>query len=323
MRLIPISEYNENTMQLAKAVYDGRGRVLLAANHSIHPKILDRFAQMGISHIVIEDADSKGITLEEMLDIPTWLDLIALIKQGYEATAQSPKNFPIRQLLQGAGMIVDEVKRRPIAISVPVTTLAGELQPYAHTVNVTLLAIQMAKQIAYNDLQLRDLAVGCLLHDIGKMLSDIPERHPEAGFNFLRGMREINLLSAHVAFQHHETYNGTGYPRKISGKDIHEYAQLCGLADFYENLTSIKHVPPYEAVEVVMALNGTLFAEKIVQAFIKGVAPYPPGTKVKLNNGESAIITRIVTHMQRPVVRFLTSGEEISLAEHPTLMITV
>ncbi|MGG6311706.1 HD-GYP domain-containing protein [Paenibacillus macerans] len=321
MRLIPITDYNEQTMQLAKAVYDGRGRVLLAANHTIHSRFLERFRQMGISHIVVEDTVSKGITLEEMLDIPTWLELIEHVKTAYDAAAGN-KPFPIKSLMQGAGSLVDEVKRRPIAISVPVTAVVAELHSFAHAVNVALIALQIAKSLSYNDLQLRDLAIGCLLHDIGKGISLERKTHPETGFQYLRTIREISLLSAHVAYQHHERYNGTGAPRGIAGSEIHEYAQICGLANFYENLASVLRIPPHEAVEAVMAQLGSGYAERIVQAFVQGVAPYPPGSKVVLSNGELAIITRIDSHMQRPVVRYLTTGQEVSLAEYPTLMIT-
>lgn len=320
MRVIPITEYNEQAMQLARAVYDSRGRVLLAANHTVHPKYLERFKHMGISHLVIEDSESKGITLEEMLDIPTWLELIEHVKLAYTAAAEH-KPFPTKQLFQGAKSLADEVKRRPVAISVPVTAIAAELHSYAHAVNVALLSLQIAKSLSYNDLQLRDLAVGCLLHDIGKGLCSGRDGHPEAGFNYLRSVREVSLLSAHVAFQHHEQYDGSGFPRKISGTEIHEYAQICGLANFYENLVSVLHVAPHEAIEAVMAQHGSGYDPRIVQSFVQGVAPYPPGSKVVLSNGETAIVTRIDSHLQRPTVRSLTTGREVPLAEHPTLMI--
>ncbi|WP_178025294.1 HD-GYP domain-containing protein [uncultured Paenibacillus sp.] len=320
MRIIPITEYNEQTMQLAKAVYDSRGRVLLAANHTVHPIYLERFVQMGISHLVIEDSESKGITLEEMLDFPTWLELIVHVKLAYAAAAEH-KPFPTKPLFQGAKSLADEVKRRPVAISVPVTAMAAELHNYAHAVNVALISLQIAKSLSYNDLQLRDLAVGCLLHDIGKGLCDGRDGHPEAGFNFLRSIREVSLPSAHVAFQHHEQYDGSGFPRKISGAEIHEYAQICGLANFYENLVSVLHVAPHEAVEAVLAQNGSGFDPRIVQSFVQGGAPYPPGSKVVLSNGERAIVTRIDSNMQRPAVRFSTTGQEVSLSEHPSLMI--
>lgn len=321
MRLIKLSEYDEQTMQLAKAIYDGQGRILLTANHTIHPKIVDRLIRMGISHVVVEDAESKGITLDEMLELPTWLDIIHAVKEAYDAAAGN-KPLSLRHILKGVDQLIDEVKRRPVVVLIPATTIADELQLYAHCVNVALLSLQIAKQMGYHELQLRDLAVGCLLHDIGKAVAADERKHPEAGFNMLRQIREISLLSSHVAFQHHEKFDGSGYPRAISGKDVHEYAQVCAVANTYENALSKEKMSPHEAVEVIMALNGTSFNPEVVDAFVKSIAPYPPGTKVVLSNDEQAIVIKIISHMQRPVVRILATEQEISLADHPSLMIT-
>ncbi len=320
MRLIQLSDYDEQLMQLAKPVYDAQGRILLAANNKIHSKFLERLMQVGVSYVVIEDAESKGITLDEMLDMPAWLDVILIVREGYLSVA-GKKPLPLRNILKGVDKLIADVKYRPVVMSVPISTIPVELQLYAHVVNVTLLSLQIAKQFGYNDLQLRDLAVGCLLHDIGKTIIDDQNKHPEAGFNILRNIKEISLLSAHVAFQHHETYDGKGYPRGISGKEMLEYAQICGIANMYENLLSKKNMPPHEAIEVIMALNGTSFKETVVHAFAKGIAPYPPGTKIILNNGERAIVTKIKSHIQRPFVRYLSSGHEVSLADYPNIMI--
>jgi len=283
MRLIPLTEYSEETMQLAKPIYDSHRRVLLAARNKIHSRLQERLKQMGIGYIIVEDAVSEGVSLDEMLDMPTWLDIIQLVKLSYEAAA-AKKLLPLRELLQGVDKLLKEVTGRAVVVSVPATAVVEDLRLYAHAVNVALVALQSAKKLGYNDLQMRDIALGCLLHDIGKVLTTDEKLHPEAGFQYLRTIREVNLLSAHIAFQHHEKVDGTGYPRAISGTDVHDYAQLCGLADRYDNLLTIQQVFPHEAVEAVMALNGTAYKESIVQAFIHGVAPYPPGTKVMLNN---------------------------------------
>lgn len=320
MRLIKLTEYCEESMQLAKSIYDGQGRMLLSASQRIHPKLLERLKSMGISHLVVEDAESKGIALEELMDMPTWLDIIHVVQEAH-VNASSGGALPVKKLRQAADTLIQETKRRSLAMSVPSSSITSELQLYAHEVNVALIALQMARRLEFSDQQLNDLAIGCMLHDIGKsVVSDIKD-HPLAGFNTLRSVHEFSLLSAHVAFQHHERLDGTGAPRGIEGTSIHEYALICGTANLYDNLVSRHHMSPHDAVEAVMAQNDVSFPEKIVRAFVQSVAPYPPGTKVRLNNGEEAIITAIDTHMLRPVVRYLSSGEEISLVNHPTLLI--
>ncbi|CAN7763978.1 HD domain-containing protein [Paenibacillus sp. LjRoot153] len=320
MRLISINEYDETSMQLAKPVYDAKLRVLLAAGNTIHTKYLERLKEVKISHLIVEDKISEGITLEELLDMPTWLEVIKTVELSYDMV-KIQKPIPLKSLLQCVGRLIVEMKIRPILLPVPITVIVGELKTYAHAVNVTLMALQIGKYMGYNDLQLRDLAVGCLLHDIGKAVTDDTSKHPEEGFNILRSVREISLLSAHVAFQHHETIDGLGYPRSLEGQAVHDYAQICALANLYDNLISDEEFSPHEAIEVIMGQYGRTYAEQLVQAFVKSIPPYPPGTKIQLNDGQEAIVTRIGSHMQRPDIRNTSNQIELSLAENSTLII--
>jgi putative nucleotidyltransferase with HDIG domain len=318
MRSIPISQYDEGTMKLAKPVYDNQRRMLLSSDQTIHPKYLGKLIEIGVRTLIVEDAESKGITMEEMMDIPSWLDIVQYVQEAYEAV-KLKKPFPMRNLQQATGRLLMEIKSRPLVLPVPSSTLAIELKPYAHAVNVTLLSLQVAKLLGYNELMLRDLALGCLLHDIGKALNGEVKGHPEAGFTIMRNIREISLLSAHIAYQHHETLGGQGYPRGIQGSAFHEYAQICGLCNLYEN--QIQELPPHEVMEMVMALSGISYSVDILQAFVRAIPAYAPGTKVRLQDGKETIVIKITSHMQRPVVRCLSTGEEISLADELTVMI--
>ncbi len=320
MRIIKLRDYNTESMQLAKPIYDNHRRVLLAANNKIHPKYLDKMLELGISFVIVEDAESKGITLEEMLDMPTWMEAIQSLQEIIKQFAS--KKVSIVQLNQLVGQLLKEVISRKAIILSPSTSLGQDLQPYAHAINVALLSLQVGKQLGYNELQLRDLGVGSLLHDIGKFFEKDEAKHPEVGFNLLRGVREISLLSAHIAYQHHEALDGSGYPRGIKGLEIIEYAQVCGLANLYDNLISIKKMLPHEAFEIIMALSDLAFSNMIVDAFVKKIPAYPPGTKVVLNNNEEYIVTKIEDHMQRPTIRHIASGKEISMAEDLTLFIS-
>lgn len=321
MRLIHISDYDEQTMQLARPVYDGMGRILLTSQQRIHAKYLEKLKLLGVEYLVIEDRKSQGITLDEMIDMPAWIDAIKMTRSAYENAALD-KPLPLRELYRCVDMILEEVRRRPIVVTVPSTSMNSDLVLYAHAVNVTLLSLQIARALDYNDLQLRDLALGCLLHDIGKMLTTDDDQHPEAGFNYLRKIRELKLLSAHIAFQHHETIDGKGYPRGLRQTAVLEYAQICGVANLYDHLVSLKSINPYEAYEIVMMQKGLTFENQVIDAFIKGIAPYPPGTVVRLSNGKEAIVTRIESSNLRPVIRYLESGIEIPLVEHPSVLIT-
>lgn len=321
MRLISIDEYNPKLMQLARPIFDKQRRVLLGAGRTIHPTYLKRLVELDIRYLFVEDAASYGITMEEMVDIPTWMDAIDSIRTAYQAVLDK-KALPIRELQKQVILLVEEVAKRKAIFLIPTSSLADELRDYAHSVNVTLLALQIAKKLGYSQIQLKDLAFGCLLHDIGKVLGPNTDHHARSGFEYLRKIREVSLLSAHIAYQHHEAIDGSGEPRGLEAKEIHEYAQVCAIANLYENLLSKEGIPPHEAMEYIMTKSGTVFPSSLVSLFVQQVPSYIPGTKVRLNNGREGIVTRILGNLQRPYIRYLDTNEEISLAEHHTLLIT-
>ncbi|MED3723030.1 HD domain-containing phosphohydrolase [Geobacillus stearothermophilus] len=82
---------------------------------------------------------------------------------------------------------------------------------------------------------------------------EIVRRHTYLGFELLRRQRNISLFSAHCALQHHERCDGNGYPRALSGDDIHEYARIVAIADVFDALTSARYhrrqYSPHEAAE--------------------------------------------------------------------------
>jgi putative nucleotidyltransferase with HDIG domain len=321
MRLIRIDEYEPRTMQLAKPVFDRQKRVLLAAGRSIHPTYLQKLIDLDIRYLFIEDAESFGISMEEMLDVPTWVDAVDVVQAVYKAV-EKKEELPIRPIQQLAIKLVEEVNKRKAILLIPASSLAEDLREFAHSVNVTLLALQIAKKYQISQMQIRDLAVGALLHDIGKALTPVEDDHPRVGFEYLRKTREVSLLSAHVAYQHHEAFDGSGIPRGLREKEIHEFAQICSIANLYENALSKKGIPPHEVMEYVMTKSGILFSTDLVKLFVQEVPHFIPGTRVILNNGRSAIVTKVTGNLQRPYVRYLDTNEEIFLGENHTLLIT-
>lgn len=321
MRLIRIHEYDPCTMQLAKPIYDRHKRVLLGVGRSIHPTYLQKLKQLDIQYLFVDDAVSFGITLEEMLDVPTWIEAVNAL-QNIFATVQKQKELPLRELRLLVNQLVEEVSRRKAVLLIPTLSLAEELRPYAHAVNVTLLSLQLAKKMKISQMNLRDLALGALLHDIGKVLSDNVGDHPQVGFEFLRKNREVSLLAAHMAYQHHEAVDGSGQPRGLMECDIHEFAQIASIANVYENALSKQGLAPHEAMDYMMSKSGTLFSTEMIALFVQEVPHYIPGTKVILNNSREAIVTRVEGNLQRPFIRFTDTQEEVSLAENHTLLIT-
>lgn len=320
MRLITIDEYNPLTMVLARPIYDRHRRILLGAGRKIHPVYLQKLEELDIYYLFVEEATVEGITMEEMMDMPSWMDSIEVVQEAFETVAEGGE-LPVRKLQLEVVKLMNEVNKRKALCLIPTSSLAEELREYAHAVNVTLIGLQLAKKYSITQIHHKDLALGCLLHDIGKVVQKNNDDHPKAGFEYLRKFREISLLAAHVAYQHHEAYDGSGTPRGLSGEEIHDYAQICSIGNVYDRCLAKKGMTPHLAMEYIMAKTGTLFSQELVNIFLDQIPSYIPGTKVVFNNGRKGVVTKILENAQRPFVRFFDTGKEISLVEHPTILI--
>ncbi|CAA7599547.1 HD/PDEase domain protein [Acididesulfobacillus acetoxydans] len=157
---------------------------------------------------------------------------------------------------------------------------------YVHSIHVAVLSLMMAEQLAYKRKDLRDLVLGALLHDVGKeriplaLLNrpgkltlnefELVKEHPSLGEEILR-LKPLSLSAYLVICQHHERWNGRGYPDGLHGTQIHPFAQIAAVADVYDALTTDrpyrKGLPGRVAYEMVVAGAGTDFSEEVVEAF--------------------------------------------------------
>ncbi|MGE5541920.1 MAG: HD-GYP domain-containing protein [Bacillota bacterium] len=242
-----------------------------------------------------------------------------------------------------ARMIVDDILSQKDVVIGLLDIKSLHDYTYAHSVQVALIAMTAAKVMGFNKNDILDLGIGSLLHDVGKVAVPdyiwtkpdhlTPEEfsqvklHSQAGFDFLR-KSDVGLLPAHVAFQHHERWNGTGYPRGLKGEQILKLARLCAVCDVYDAITSDRPykeaVHPSAALAFLSEKSGTLFEPTAVEAVRAVVAPYPVATNVILSTGETAVVKKINNaDLYRPVVvvtrdrdrRYYKTRREIDLSQ--------
>jgi len=200
-----------------------------------------------------------------------------------------------------------------------------DYRTFVHVLNVALLSAIIGLQLGYNEKRLKYLTLGALLHDLGKFkvpleilnkpgsLTDeefsVMKNHPLLGEEMLQDTRLIGSVMATVK-EHHERWNGNGYPHALKGNEINQDAQIVAVADVYEALTADrpyrKGIPPYHALEMILSLSGKDFNPRVVQAFRKSLILYPKGALVTLNTGEVGIVIKAPTEMPtRPLLRLL------------------
>ncbi|MBI6545523.1 MAG: HD-GYP domain-containing protein [Cyanobacteria bacterium NC_groundwater_1444_Ag_S-0.65um_54_12] len=213
---------------------------------------------------------------------------------------------------------------------------------YAHSANVMSLALLVGTALNFPLERLRVLGIGALLHDVGKTL--IPEdilnkptklteeefrimaTHPANGTMILSSYSWAISDIRNCAFQHHEKYNGLGYPMGLKSSQISELAQVVAVADFYDALISDrcykKGLPPSVVYQAILNGSNVHFAGHIVQAFRKFIVPYPVNSSVELSNGQVGRVLRVNRkNLLAPVVWVEGTGE-IDLAKKSQLVIT-
>jgi putative nucleotidyltransferase with HDIG domain len=157
----------------------------------------------------------------------------------------------IEQTLSSSKKLVDEVMKYPYAVQ----SLA-QLQTYSkgtvdHSVNVSVLSVYLAMQMGYtHGLILQHVGMGSLLHDLGKTQvqiddGDRPEVveekmriHPELGLKLLESQQKVPNEVKMIVAQHHENFDGTGYPKKLRGNQIYDLTRIVAIANVFDELVA-------------------------------------------------------------------------------------
>jgi HD-GYP domain-containing protein (c-di-GMP phosphodiesterase class II) len=262
--------------------------------------------------------------VEDFLPPTLRAEAIGLMNEVYQDFVNKPEinPEPIRDL---ASRLVNEIilTRKNLFQFVDLRTPGNYLT--AHVVNVTVLAVLIGLKMEYTATKLQELAIGTLLMDIGAMLAPAAilqknskltddemaqvRRHPEAGMEGIRDkLGSLPAVVRQVAYQHHESFDGKGYPRGFRGEAIHEYARIAGVADMLDALVSDRpfrhYYLPHEAVAILNALSSRLLDPMIVRALITRAAPYPLGTLVQVDSGEIGEVESVnPDNPSRPMIR--------------------
>lgn len=190
-------------------------------------------------------------------------------------------------------------------------------------VNVGILATTVGARLGYHGKELERLTFAGLLHDVGlfavpqslitksgRLTHDermLIEQHPELGYQTIRKAGQKYDWLAQVVRQAHERWNGQGYPNKLNGRQICEFAQIIGVVDIFDALVSPRGYRrrffPHEAVRELIVAERTAFPREVVKALVEQLSAYPLGTSVRLTTGEVGSVVRINTRYPlRPVV---------------------
>ncbi len=324
MRLVSI-DHVKPQVYLAKTIYDSKGTVLLAKGTLLTVRYLERLKRLGIGSIYVDDGSTALVEIDEVVSEETRLRVLQTTREAL-LKVKAGKAPEAQKIRQAVDEIINEILRSKEIIINLTDIWSLKDHTFAHSVNVCILSLLIGLAVGYDQIQLKELGTGALLHDIGKAM--IPEfivnstkvftaeeyqiiqRHVEFGFEILRRTKNISFTTAQVAWQHHERYNGKGYPRKLKGNDILEFARVVAVADVYDALSADRpyrgRLLPHEVVEIIRGSQGVDFDPEIAKELIRSIAPFPVGSVVLLSTGFKGVIIGVKKDFPtRPLVQLI------------------
>jgi hypothetical protein len=241
---------------------------------------------------------------------------------GVALAVQRQDELDLEALSALAVEIIERLKRNDQLL---IQAMSGPAGPplITNLVNVGILATKIGVRLGYHGKELERLAFAGLMHDIGlfavpqslitksgRLTQDertLIEQHPELGYQTIRKAGQKYDWLAQVVRQAHERWNGQGYPNKLNGRQIGEFAQIIGVVDIFDALVSPRGYRrrffPHEAVRELIVAERTAFPREVVKALVEQLSAYPLGTSVRLTTGEVGSVIQVNTRYPlRPVV---------------------
>lgn len=186
-----------------------------------------------------------------------------------------------------------------------------------HCLRVAIFSVAFARFLGLPDDDLETVGMCGLLHDLGKLKVpdeilnkpgaltpdefSIMRQHTTLGYELLRADSGLDPIISDVTCHHHERMDGRGYPQQLAEWQISRFARLVSIVDAFDAITSDRcyrdGLPTSDAIRILYRNRGQQFDASMVEAFIRMIGVYPPGSLVELSTGEVAIV--VATHPGR------------------------
>ena len=359
---------------IGRTIHNERGDILLRKGTVVNSRYIENLSQKGYSRVWVQDEDTADIIVEQIIsdrlrsEASRFMhDFAESMNKAAERIGASAKladlssavksdefgkivagEIEIRELNEIVDNITEEVFDTRVLFGLE-TVRSHDNHTFLHSIDVTAVAVVLGRRVLRSPEGIRQLAVGSILHDCGKVfierdLLNKPgkltaeefesmKQHPQLGYQVMRSLQEHAVLANHVAYQHHERQDGKGYPRGLRGLNtvvrasrdrrrvpgrIILVAEIASVANVYDALSSDqpyrKGLPTEKVVDTLQEMAGPALNSKLVELFLALVPLFPVGAEVTVSNGDWAgyrgIVTKVpTTELNRPVVRLLHNNK--------------
>ncbi len=303
-------------------------------NHEALLDLRDKLAVANVTHIDVEpplESEDKLAEAERAREVAkrTYSHGVAVTKDLINSVRMG-RTTSVARVKRAVQAIVDQVLNNETSLLGLTTIRDYDEYTFTHSVNVCILAVAIGKKLSLTRLQLYDLGLAALLHDVGKARIPVDvlnkstgltedewkmmQTHPWQGvltlFN-MRGYGEVPYRQVVVSHEHHMKVDLTGYPKAIRPRDMGIYSRIVAVADGYDAATtrrSYQTVPiqPDQVLREMWENPRRGYDPVLVKALINLIGIYPVGTCVILDTFEVAVVAAANPDpgfLNRPIVR--------------------
>lgn len=295
-------------MRVKNNIFDRYGKLLLAEGTILRPQYIRKLELYGVAEVVIEKMSMSSIGSTKMQTSESdivYSEAFDTVKDIMDKIRNS-KSFDVAAVVDTVEEIVNQIVSDP-QIFLRISSIRDiDNYTYLHSIDVCIYSIIMGKNMGLDIKNLKKLGLGAFLHDIGKakipnsiLLKPGPltedeyemmKNHTTFGYEILTNTPNLDRVVANIALQHHEHWDGKGYPRQLRELNIDIFARIVTVCDIYDALTGNRiyrgRILPHEAAEYVINNSGTIADPSLTKIFVNNVAVYPIGATVLLSTGE-------------------------------------
>ncbi len=310
---------------LAEAILTREKEILIPKGTELKSEYIPLIQSLEIESLMLEDPyedyEKPHLIIQEN-SIKKYTESVRKLMEGH-IYHENDKSLKIFEVI--ANDIVKEINSSTAEAILDMKERSSNL--YEHTIMVTLLSVLVGKKLKLDEQRLYNLALGCLLHDIGLRYVTIPyedrdlttvepaemfeyKKHTILGYSALQDEKWIPQISRKMILSHHENMEGTGFPMKQKYKETEcRIIQACDAFDCYISGMECKRMSVQEALDIIIGNAGKKYDKAVVDNLVSTVAKYPVGTTVKTNVEERGVVISQTVDPENPIIMILNTDE--------------
>lgn len=310
---------------LAEAILTREKEILIPKGTELKSEYIPLIQSLEIESLMLEDPyedyEKPHFIIQES-SIKKYTESVRKLMEGH-IYHENDKSLKIFEVI--ANDIVKEINSSTADAILDMKERSSNL--YEHTIMVTLLSVLVGKKLKLDEQRLYNLALGCLLHDIGLRYITIPyegrdlttiepaemfeyKKHTILGYSALQDEKWIPQISRKMILSHHENMEGTGFPMKQKYKETEcRIIQACDAFDCYISGMECKRMSVQEALDIIIGNAGKKYDKAVVDNLVSTVAKYPVGTTVKTNVEERGVVISQTVDPENPIIMILNTDE--------------